>query len=138
EMFARFVPAAEIHERNALRIVIFRGFRGRSRQAGDALFADADMDLRAISEFSARAFQGALEGLFGALKLLLLKVLKRLFVEFELSELSAGFRVRGHQFRLGARLQALCFQHLLAASRRTRSAGCTMLHVVAPITVEET
>jgi hypothetical protein len=137
-MFARFVPAAEIHERDALRVMILGGFGRSNRKPRDALFANADVNLGAITEFPAGAFQGSLQGLFGALKLLLLKVLKRLFVEFELNQFGGGVRVRGHHFRLGTRLQALCFQHLLAASRRTRSAGYTMLHVVAPITVEET
>ena len=73
KVLARFVPPAEIHERDALRVVFFCRFGGRCRGAGNPLVADAHVNQSAISQFLARPFQYALEGLLRALKFLLLK-----------------------------------------------------------------
>ncbi len=132
KMFARFVPAAEVHERNALGVVIFRGFRRLRRQTRNALVANANVDLSAVAKLAARTFEGAFERLLGAMKLLLLKVLKRLFVEFELHQLGGSVGIRGHEFRFRGGLQRLCFHQFLATSRGLGGAGSTMLHVNTP------
>ena len=84
EMLASFVPAAKIHQRDALRVVLFGGFHRGNRRSRDALFANAQMNMRPVAEFFAGTFQNAFERLFGAEKLLLLKKLESLFVKLHL------------------------------------------------------
>ncbi len=81
EMLASFVPAAEIHQRDPLRVMFFGGFHRGNRRTRDALFANAHVHLRAVAEFFAGTFQNALEGLLGADELLLLKKLESFFVK---------------------------------------------------------
>ena len=100
EMLAGFVPAAEIHQRDALGVMILRGFQGLHGESRNALVANADVDLRAVAQFPAGAFEHALEGLLGARKFLLLKVLEGFLVEFELCLLGGRVGIRGHD-RLG-------------------------------------
>ena len=76
EVLASFVPAAKIHQRDSLRVMFFGGFHRGNRRTRDALFADAQVHLRAVAEFFAGTFKHALERLFGADELLLLKKLE--------------------------------------------------------------
>ena len=74
--------------------MVFGGFRRLRRQPRNALVADAHVHLRAVAKFLAGAFQDALERLLGALELLLLKVLKRFFVELQLRLLGGSVGIR--------------------------------------------
>ena len=112
QMLAGFIPAAQVHQRHSLGVVLFGGLECRNGRARNALLADAYVHLGAIAELLAGAFQDAFEGLLGALELLLLEVLKGLFVEFQLCLLGGGVRVwRQHNgFGFPAGLYCLLFQ----------------------------
>src|SRR5271168_304481 len=49
EVLPRFVPAAQVNQRHALGIVVFRGLRRGRRQARNALLADAQVNPGAIT-----------------------------------------------------------------------------------------
>src|SRR6201996_2126850 len=129
EVLSCFVPAAEIHERHALRVVILGGFyRGHGRASG-ALVADADMHLGAVLQLFAGAFEGFLQRLFRAREFLLLKVFKALLVGFQLSQLGRTFRVGRCNRNLS--LQGFLFHEFMRGRRLGGVAGA-MLHVDAP------
>ena len=81
---ARFVPAAEIHHGDASLVMIFRRLEILVGGGFHALFSDAEMRARAISEFPAGASDDLLEFLFGTLKFLLVEEGHGLFVDFHL------------------------------------------------------
>ena len=112
QMLAGFIPTAQVHQRNSLRVVLFCGFECRNGRARNALLTDAYVHLGAIAELLAGAFQDAFEGLLGALELLLLEVLKGFFVEFQLCLLGGGIRVwrQRNGFSFPAGLYRLLFQ----------------------------
>jgi hypothetical protein len=76
--------------------MILRGLGGGRRKPGYPLLADAQVNLGAIAEFFAGAFQDALEDLLGALKFLLLEMFERFFVELQLLLPGGSFRIRRH------------------------------------------
>src|SRR5450755_63195 len=100
-MFACFVPAAEIHQGDTLRVMVFGGFRRGYWRTRNSLIANADMHFGAVVEFFRRTAQDALQRLLGALKFLLLKEFQSLFVSLQLSLL--GGRVRIWWWRLKLR-----------------------------------
>ena len=103
EVLAGFVPAAQVHQRDALGVVLFGGFQRRNGRARNALVANADVHLGAVAQFFAGPFENALERLLGALELLLLKVLKRFLVEFQLRLLGGRVGIGRSGFSLRAR-----------------------------------
>ncbi len=81
---ASFVPPAQIHHGNATLIMVFGTSRILVSGRLHALFRDAQMGTRAVSQFLAGAGDNALKFLLGALKFLLMEKAHRLFVEFHL------------------------------------------------------
>ncbi len=112
QVLARFIPAAQVHQRHALGVMLFGGLERRNRRARNPLLADAYVHLGTVAKLLAGAFQDTFEGLLGALELLLLEVLKGLFVEFELRLLRGCVRVRRQHRGFGpaAGLYCLLFQ----------------------------
>ncbi|MFZ0967818.1 MAG: hypothetical protein WAN13_06055 [Candidatus Acidiferrales bacterium] len=84
KMHARFIPAAEIHQGNALRVVVFgRLWRGLW-DLRKSYFDAAKVNARPVAKFLVRPFNNLVEDLLGALELLLLDLPKGFFVELEL------------------------------------------------------
>ncbi len=84
ETFAGFVPTAQIHHGHAALIMLFGRFGILLGEGLHALFSDAEMGARAVSEFLAGALKDLFEFLFGTLKFLLVKESHGLFIDFHL------------------------------------------------------
>ena len=80
QMFARFVPAPQIHHGHARLIMFFRRAHGRSGLLGHALFDNAQMNPRAVRQFLARAGFDLFEQFFCLHKFLLVEMLDGLLV----------------------------------------------------------
>ena len=101
EVLARFVPAAQIHQRDALGVVILGGFQGGDRRTRNPLFADAQVHQRAIAAVPCsgpRATRS--KRLLGAVKFLLLKIAQGLFIGLQLLLLGRGVGVLRDGFGL--------------------------------------
>jgi hypothetical protein len=123
EMFASFVPATEVHERDALGVVVFGGLRSGDRGAGDALIANADMHFGAVVEFLGGTMQDLFEGLLGARELLLLEKLESFLVGLELGLLGRRVRIGRRSLKLRSGLSQLSFQWFMALCGSVFSAG---------------
>src|SRR5271155_5205351 len=134
QMLASFVPAAQVHQRHTLGVMLFCGLQCRNGRPRNALFADLYVHLGAVAELLAGAFQDAFEGLLGTLELLLLEVLKGFFVEFQLCLLGGSVRVRRERvdFRLRAGLYCLLFQQFVALVGGLGSPDCATFHGHSP------
>ena len=63
EVLSCFVPAAKIHERHALRVVILGGLHRGHRRASGTLVTDANVHLGAVLQLFAGAFESFLQSL---------------------------------------------------------------------------
>ena len=84
QMIARFIPAPQIHHRNARLIMFLRRAKRRRRLLDHALFGDANMNLRAIGKFFAWPGNNLFKQFFRFREFLLMEMLHGLFVEFQL------------------------------------------------------
>ena len=99
EVFASLIPTSQVHQRDALRIVVFRRLQNKSGRVRDSLLADAQMHPGAVAKFLTWTFQDTLERLPGTKEFLLLETLERLFVRLQL--LFTRWRVWIDDRRLG-------------------------------------
>ena len=90
QMFPRLVPAAQIHQGHALRIVVFRRFRcGAGRREILCSQMRRWTLARSLSSLLGPSSTRS-SSLLGAMEFLLLKVLQRLLIEFQLLLLGGG------------------------------------------------
>lgn len=110
QVFARLVPAAVVHHRDTVLIMVVGGAQRGSGHAADALLTNAEMDLGALGQFLARRGDHFLEKFLGLVIFLLLEVALRLFVEFQLLLNARINQIDGRGARSQLLLKWLFFQ----------------------------